>query len=107
MFLRRCCVVDLINISEAAYVTTNIFLKRIFQRILRGVNTMLKLSVLVKWRPGGFFWILKGHYHKRTINHFGGFMICEMVLPNRIDFPAFPVDDLFRNTRQSAVTFVM
>ncbi len=42
--------------------------KGIVQRILRGVNAKLKLSMLVNWRPARYsFWILKGHHHKRGI----------------------------------------
>jgi hypothetical protein len=47
------------------------FVKGIVQRILSGVDTMLKLSVLVNWKPARFsVWILKGHHHKRSIKPF-------------------------------------
>jgi hypothetical protein len=41
-------------------------LKGIVQRILSGVYTMLKKSVLVNWRPARFCLTLKGHHHKRS-----------------------------------------
>ncbi len=41
------------------------------QQILRGVNTKLKLFVLVNWLPTPFsFWISKIHHHKRSIKPF-------------------------------------
>ncbi len=46
-------------------------LKGNVQQILREVNTKLKLSVVLNWRPGHFsFWIIKGHHHKRSIKPF-------------------------------------
>ncbi len=60
------------------------------QRILRGVETGLIWSMLVNWRPAYFsFWILKRHYHKRSIKPFSGLKINEMALSDQSDFPAF------------------
>jgi hypothetical protein len=51
--------------------------KGIVQRILRGVNTKLKLSVPVNWRPASFL-ILKGHHIKRSIKPFSAALLIKM-----------------------------
>ncbi len=48
-------------------------IKGIEQRILKGVNTKLKYSVLVNWRPSHFilfYFFLNGHHHKMSIKPF-------------------------------------
>ncbi len=56
------------TLANCLIIRQNHCLKGTVKRILTGVNTMLKKSVLVNWRPAHFsFRILKGHHHKRNI----------------------------------------